>query len=534
MCLDQRTKRHVAMKVMRPELARKPDARALFAREALAQARLEHPSIVPVYDVGLDGDEELYFTMRCVQGATLEEVIWRLSLGADEQEYSRHRLLTAFARVCLAVHYAHTRDVLHCDLKPANIMLGAFGEVYVLDWGLAARATKESGHSLGKFGGGTLGYMPPEQLRGAAPDARADVYALGATLYEILTLQPLHEGTPTEVYGRTLAGAIQAPSHRAPLREIAPELDAICLKATAADRDDRYATVRALHDALERYMAGDRDLVLRREMSKAHTREALDAIQRSESGKSDGFADRSDSLRAVGRALAFDPANKDALRALVELITHAPSEVPPEAVSEICADERAFQQTRARVGVFGAVAWILLSPGFLLTGSTSVRAVLANIVAYLALAIVLYRRSRRPSPDGSSPPHEAVLASIAVAFTSMVVTPLVTAIFATVAVMGFGLAVHPRHRYVPLVSFALSVIIPWSVNAATLAGSAASDARLAHPLFLVIVLIKLVLAWLFASRLRQRLRASQQRAHTTAWQLRQLLPPEASAITTSR
>jgi serine/threonine-protein kinase len=533
-CLDHRTRRHVAMKVMRPELARKADARALFVREALAQARLEHPSIVPVYDVSLDDDEALYFTMRRVQGSTLEEVIRQLALGAGEQDYSRHRLLSAFANVCLTVHYAHTHDVLHCDLKPANIMLGTFGEVYVLDWGLAARATKESGRGPGTFAQGTLGYMPPEQLRGVAPDARADVYALGATLYEILTLQPLHTGTITEVYKRTLAGAILAPSHRAPLRDIAPELDAICMKATALNRNDRYATVRDLHDALERYLAGDRDLALRREMSKAHTREALAAIKRSQSDPGNGLSDRSDSLRAVGRALAFDPENKEALGALVELISNAPARMPAEAVSEMRADERAFQQMRARVGVFGAVCWLALLPGFLWMGSASVRAVLSNAVAYLAVALVLYTRSRNPRPDGCSPPHEPVLASLAVALTSAVATPFVTATFATVFVMGFTLAVHPRHRYVPLVSGAISVILPWSAQAAAAWGASGSGVRAANPLLLVVILVNMAFAWLFAARLRQRLRAVQQRAYTTAWQLRQMLPHEAAAITPRR
>jgi serine/threonine-protein kinase len=525
------------MKVMRPELARKADARALFVREALAQARLEHPSIVPVYDVKLDADDELYFTMRRVQGSTLEEVLRQLvSVGGDsEQEYSRHRLLSAFANVCLAVHYAHTRDVLHCDLKPANIMLGSFGEVYVLDWGLAARATTDSRRELGKSVAGTLGYMPPERLKGAAPDARADVYALGATLYEILTLEPLHAGTASEVYARTLAGAVQTPSCRAPLRDIAPELDAICMKATATNRDDRYATVRELHDALDRYMAGDRDLVLRREMSKGYTQVALAAIQRLWSGEGSDFADRSDALRAVGRALAFDPENKEALRALVELITNAPAKLPADALREIWADERAFQQTRARAAVVGCVWWIVLLPGFLWMGSASVRVVLANLIAHLAVAAVLFKRSRQPCPDGCSPPHDVVLTSISVALTSVVASTFVAATFATLAAMGFTLAVHPRHRYVPLVSSALSLIVPWSVNAAAVAwGASPSNAQVSNPLIMVVILANMAVACLFAARLRQRLRAAQRRAYTTAWQLRQMLPREASAITTSR
>jgi serine/threonine-protein kinase len=522
MCLDHRTRRHIAMKVMRPELVDKPGAKARFVREALAQSRLEHPSIVPVYDVNLDAGDELYFTMRRVQGPTLEEVLRHLAeVGAEaEKDYSRHRLLSAFASVCLAVHYAHTRDVLHCDLKPSNIMLGAFGEVYVLDWGLAARATQGSGRVPEKSVAralGTIGYMPPERLLGVAPDVRADVYALGATLYEILTLERLHRGTRAEIRERTLGGALEEPSRRAPRRDIAPELDAICMKATATNPSHRYASVRELHDALERYLAGDRDLVLRRELSKGHTREALVAIERSQSGDGDGLADRSDALRAVGRALAFDPENKEALHTLVGLITDAPAKLPAEALSEIMADERVSQRTRARAGVAGTVIWLILLPLFLWLGAASVRAVLACMIAYVAVAFVLYRRSRHPTPDGCAPPHEVVLSAIAVASTSLVANPYVTAAFATVASMGFSLASRPRHRQVPLVAFGLSVIVPWSFEAAT-------SPQFANPLILVVILANMLVGCLYVGRFRQRLGTTQRRAYTTTWQLRQLLP----------
>ncbi len=115
------------------------DFRARFVREARVQAQLEHPAIVPVYDFGIDGAGQPFFTMKCVRGATLESAIDDLR-RADETAlrlFTRHKLLAAFVQVCLAVDFAHERGVIHRDLKPANVMLGGHGEVYVLDWGVA-------------------------------------------------------------------------------------------------------------------------------------------------------------------------------------------------------------------------------------------------------------------------------------------------------------------------------------------------------------------------------------------------------------
>ena len=131
--------REVAKKSMRPEIAGSSNALARFLREIRVQGQLEHPSIVPVYDVGRTDGGELYFTMRRIQGMTLADVLDGITRG-DEQltaRFSRRKLLTAFSSVCMTVHYAHSRGVVHRDLKPSNIMLGAYGEVYVLDWGIA-------------------------------------------------------------------------------------------------------------------------------------------------------------------------------------------------------------------------------------------------------------------------------------------------------------------------------------------------------------------------------------------------------------
>src|SRR5262249_8384685 len=154
-----------------------PHAAVRFLREARIQARLDHPAIVPVYEHGHDGKGRPYFTMKPLAGVTLETV---LSSG----ERTLQQLLRAFVDVCNAIEFAHARGVVHRDLKPANIMLGHFGEVHVIDWGVAL--ADEDAPEPPEVIVGTPGYMSPEQLHGELVTSAADVYALGAMLFEIL------------------------------------------------------------------------------------------------------------------------------------------------------------------------------------------------------------------------------------------------------------------------------------------------------------------------------------------------------------
>src|SRR5262245_3206725 len=178
-----------------------------FLREARIQARLEHPAIVPVYELGSDPAGQPFFAMKRLAGVTLAEIVRR------PDPPPRQRLLRVFADVCAAVAFAHSRGVVHRDLKPANVMLGDFGEVYVLDWGVArvlderepeggggaaiGAATDEidtlDGLTRDGVVLGTPGYMAPEQVRGELGLGRpADVYALGAILFELLAGEPAH------------------------------------------------------------------------------------------------------------------------------------------------------------------------------------------------------------------------------------------------------------------------------------------------------------------------------------------------------
>ena len=225
-----------------------------FLREACVQGQLEHPTVVPLYDIEVAGDGEISFTMKRVRGRTLKAILSALQAGdreADER-YPTHKLLADFATVCLGVAFAHSRGVLHRDLKPENVMLGEFGEVYVLDWGVAKIGNAKEGAAgdallvpgttQATVSGsliGTPGYMAPEQCRGQIElvGPRSDVYALGAILFEISRSSPCSrstEATPLSASRRPFAAATCRraclPSSRAcagaplpsPLRSVCP------------------------------------------------------------------------------------------------------------------------------------------------------------------------------------------------------------------------------------------------------------------------------------------------------------------------
>lgn len=252
---DRDTDRDVAMAIM-PDFRDRP-VRDLnrFVREAMITARLEHPNIVPVYDIGIDALGSPFFTMKYLHGSTLAVVLKRLRSGDEKtrQEFPQVRLLQIFQRVCNAVAFAHSKGICHFDLKPGNIHCGDFGEVQVIDWGLAGPET-ETGESERMKG--TPGYMAPEMLiPGGKAGKASDIYALGGILYAILTLDSPLAGLPQqEVLRRTASGRIGPPSRSG--QPVSPGLDAICMKAMARDPADRYAGAVDLRREINEILSG--------------------------------------------------------------------------------------------------------------------------------------------------------------------------------------------------------------------------------------------------------------------------------------
>lgn len=256
---DRSTEREVAMAVMRDSsLQWKKIAR--FVREARITAALEHPNIVPVYDIGLDEDNKPYFTMKLLGGETLESILQRIHAGQADYlaQYPLNSLLRIFQGVCHAVAFAHARGVIHLDLKPSNIQVGDFGEVLVLDWGLAKVFDKDPTlhpQRLGLDAGlqvipaegtvsGTPGFMSPEQARGenTSLDERTDIFALGAILFTILNCRNAPEKS--------------AEGTRRENRRLPVALEAVVTKAMSDLPANRYQTVEELALDVQAYVDG--------------------------------------------------------------------------------------------------------------------------------------------------------------------------------------------------------------------------------------------------------------------------------------
>jgi serine/threonine protein kinase len=268
--IDRELDRPVALKVLHEESIH-AETGARLVREAQIIARLEHPGIVPVHDAGRLSDGRPFYAMKLVNGRRLDE--------AGEAPTTLPERLRIFLKVCDAVAFAHARGVLHRDLKPQNVMIGPFGEVLVMDWGVARaigrNSQPENGIDAGRPGSpartahgtivGTPGYMAPEQARGdvGALDERADVYGLGAILYFLLADRAPEQAPAALTPPRRLDRLIPRP------------LQAICMRALAADRESRFSGVTDLAADVTRFLAGQRVLSYREGVGGAAWRLAV-------------------------------------------------------------------------------------------------------------------------------------------------------------------------------------------------------------------------------------------------------------------
>jgi serine/threonine-protein kinase len=280
---DRELAREVALKVLRDELAAEPRLVQRFLAEARVTARLDHPGIVPVHEVGRDAHGRAYFAMRLVRGRELKRIIELARAGAEG--WSRTRALSVIQKVCEAMAYAHGKGVIHRDLKPSNVMVGEFGEVYVMDWGLARTIGADDPHDLRlrdrprtqgvaderelespivTMDGDVLGtpcYMAPEQAQGRIAELgpRSDVYSVGAMLYHLLAGEMPYVPTGTSVASRdVLAQLVRGPPRSLSDLglDVPAELAAICEKAMSREPADRYPDMLSMAEDLRAFLEG--------------------------------------------------------------------------------------------------------------------------------------------------------------------------------------------------------------------------------------------------------------------------------------
>jgi len=260
--------RKVARKVIHSNLSTDSDIVRRFVREARITGRLDHPNIVPIHDVGLDSEGRLFFTMKLVTGENLEAIVRKLPDGALPTE-TLYELLDAVTRVCDALALAHVRGVLHCDVKPANVMVGAFGQVYLMDWGIArvlgedeetdaeavdAQRMKGDGTQTEDAVLGSPAFMSPEQAWGKRSELSVvtDVYAVGALIYFFLSRRPPHGA-------KSVVAALYNAQHEDPPAlpdDVPPELARIVTRALSRAPEARHPSVLALKQDILRFMRG--------------------------------------------------------------------------------------------------------------------------------------------------------------------------------------------------------------------------------------------------------------------------------------
>lgn len=277
-CVDENLGRTVVMKTLQPQFQNLETYQKRFLREARVTAQIPHPSTIPVYELSRDSEGNAYFTMKKLRGRDLSDILDKIAEGDAEtiQKYPRDVLLNVLIHCSQCLAFAHNQGVVHRDMKPGNIMIGDYGEIMVLDWGLAkvwdmddnddvdrlirsGQQTMASGRLTGRGDvQGTPFYMSPEQaVETGDVDERTDVYNMGIILFELLTGESYMSGKSFKEIKRKLQeDPVRNPMQVAPHRKVTPELNAICMKALQRAPSDRYQKMSDFSEDLRNALLG--------------------------------------------------------------------------------------------------------------------------------------------------------------------------------------------------------------------------------------------------------------------------------------
>ena len=276
-CEDENLGRTVVMKTLQPQFQNLETYRKRFLREARVTAQIPHPCTIPVYELSRDSEANAYFTMKRLQGRDLSDILDQISEGdaATIEQFPLETLINALIHCAQCLSYAHQHGVVHRDMKPANIMIGQYGEIMVMDWGLAMVSSMSDNDEVGallrsgqqtipgRLTGrgdvqGTPYYMSPEQaVETGDVDERTDIYNMGIILFEVLTNRSFMSGRNfKEIKRKLLESPVTSPISAAPERSIAREFNAICVKALQREPKDRYQTMCEMENDLRAALLG--------------------------------------------------------------------------------------------------------------------------------------------------------------------------------------------------------------------------------------------------------------------------------------
>jgi serine/threonine-protein kinase len=537
---DLRIGRDVAIKRLRTPRPTEDEVMR-FLREARIQARLDHPSVPPVHELGKDKEGRPFFTMKRLVGVTLLEML-------QAPQSNRARLLRAFADVCLGIEFAHSRGIVHRDLKPANIMLGDFGDVYILDWGLSrvvGEAVAEVVHddidSLEVKTGdvlGTPGYMAPEQLQHAAEAGRpADIYALGSILFELLAGEPVHPRGPNALVSTLSGEAMTQPAKRRPERGIPPELDALCSAMLVMDPTLR-PTARRVAERVQAYLDGDRDVARRKEM-------AVDLVWNARHAFGEG--DRGEAMRTAGRALALDPQSNGAAELVTTLMLEPPVEPPPELRAALRSSDEVAISRHARTSILAYAAISSFLPIAAWNGVRKWDAVLGVFLSSLAMAFAAFRIVRQPRRAFGWMLAYAIGNALLMGAMTRMLGPF-TFVPAMCCVIVMSAAAYPHfsgaRAWALIGIICVGFLVPIGLEEAgviTRTWDIVGNDLVNHPgalavqgtatiiLLVVATVATIAIAGLHAARIYGVNREAQHQLATQAWHLRQLLPVAGAA-----